>query len=183
VLVVVAIAGLLYLLLQPAVGGSPPLCGAAGCGNVVEMRKLIESGRADVEEHDGNNRTALHYSAYYGQRDAARLLIEKGANVNAADRYGETPLHAAAYYGKIDVIEILLANGAELNALDHRGGQTPLDHAENRIRWLAEERAERKSQHKEDAQADAIETRTCNEVVKFLISKGAKRSSALKDRP
>lgn len=35
-----------------------------------------------------------------GQRDAAQLLIDRGADVNSKnDNLGSTPIHEAAYYG------------------------------------------------------------------------------------
>lgn len=95
---------------------------------------LIESG-ADVNaivEHveDKNsfstkeynyNETPLHSAATRGQDEIVKLLLEKGANVNAKDYNGETPLMWAAELEKYSTIEILLENGADINSCDNNG--------------------------------------------------------------
>lgn len=39
--------------------------------------------------------TALHLAARYARSDAAKRLLESGADANAQDHAGRTPLHAA----------------------------------------------------------------------------------------
>ena len=56
----------------------------------------------------------------------ARLLISRGAKVNAIDKYGSTPLHVAAYYGKLKVAQLLMDNGAEKN-IKTDYGKKPID--------------------------------------------------------
>jgi ankyrin repeat protein len=53
----------------------------------------------------------------------ARLLIERGANVNArSSNLGRTPLLiAAGYPGTVSLLELLLAHGADLRARDQAG--------------------------------------------------------------
>lgn len=55
------------------------------------------------------------------QFEKAKLLIEKGANVNSKDKYGDTPLHAAILQGNIEIAKLLLKNGADINAKDNSG--------------------------------------------------------------
>lgn len=59
--------------------------------------------------------------------EAAKALIERGANVNARDD-GQTPLIRAAQRGHIEVAKVLLEHGADVNARDD-DGQTALMHA------------------------------------------------------
>ena len=68
--------------------------------------------------------TALHGAVDEGRRDIAELLIAKGADVNAKDNKGRTSLHLAAWY-QPDMVELLLAHGADVNAKDNKG-RTPL---------------------------------------------------------
>ena len=60
--------------------------------------------------------------------DLMRLLIERGANVNAADKAGLTALHQVVLEpGKFELAELLIAQGANVNVRDNEG-YTPLDH-------------------------------------------------------
>jgi ankyrin repeat protein len=63
--------------------------------------------------------TLLHVAAEYGLLDFARLLLDRGADVNALGGSGQTPLfHAVSQFGDygIEVARLLLDLGAEANA-------------------------------------------------------------------
>jgi len=63
--------------------------------------------------------TPLHVASMAGNFHAARVLIEKGAEVNARDdRDGRTPLHTACLWGSISVLRLLIKAGADINARD-----------------------------------------------------------------
>ena len=75
--------------------------------------------------------TPLHLAAIFSHYEIAKLLISKGADVNARNDDGFTPLHQAAYSfstgpQKIRTIELLIAKGANVNSKGESGG-TPLD--------------------------------------------------------
>lgn len=44
--------------------------------------------------------TPLHIASHYGNQKIAKLLIQKGADVNYAAKHNITPLHVAAKWGK-----------------------------------------------------------------------------------
>ena len=68
---------------------------------------------------------SLHVAAKENAFNLARLLIEKGANVNGRDLRDFTPLHIAAKYAGLAMTELLLANSADVEAVDE-GYWTPL---------------------------------------------------------
>jgi ankyrin repeat protein/beta-lactamase regulating signal transducer with metallopeptidase domain len=85
---------------------------------------LLDKG-SDINADDGG--WTLLYDAilydYYGDKgkDAIKLLISKGANVNIKDSAGCTPLHYAIWMGYGDIVETLINNGADVNAEDNDG--------------------------------------------------------------
>jgi ankyrin repeat protein len=82
--------------------------------------------------------TALHYAAKGGLPPMVRLLLDRGAEVNAVSVSGWTPLHDAVYYtiwndlrqGE-EIIRMLCAAGADIDVESTAGGRIrPLDIAE-----------------------------------------------------
>ena len=64
-------------------------------------------------------------------RQMTRLLIERGADVNAAQTAGYRPLHQAAVTGRDDLVRLLLDAGADRTARCDRG-KTPAEYARER---------------------------------------------------
>jgi ankyrin repeat protein len=83
-------------------GGMTPLLYAARDGYASVARKLIDAG-ADLELGDANNIRPLVMSLINNNLAVARLLLAKGANVNADDFWGRTPLWAAVEYRNLDM--------------------------------------------------------------------------------
>ncbi|MCJ1250247.1 hypothetical protein MMC30_007473 [Trapelia coarctata] len=78
-----------------------------------------------VNLFDKKGRTPLHLTAWGDHQVAIRLLLDKGADIQAQDKRGQTPLHSAVYEKNKAVIRLLLDKGADVDAQDKRG-QTPL---------------------------------------------------------
>jgi ankyrin repeat protein len=59
-------------------------------------------------------------------KNVVKLLLDKGANVNALDSEGETPLFSAVRNADVEIVELLVKHGA---SVDVRNGSflTPLD--------------------------------------------------------
>ena len=81
--------------------------------------------RAAPREPDGGALTALVYAARTGRIDAARALLDGGADVNQTTRYGWSPLLAATQNQNYQMAKFLIERGANVN-LANKGGWTPL---------------------------------------------------------
>lgn len=120
------------------VRGSPQALVAAGeAGDLAALRRMPEAG-TPVDGRDGRQRTALLAATQANRIDAARLLIERGANVNVnhVNRLGWTALLEAIILGDggaahTEIVRLLVAGGADVNLADAQG-VTPLAHAEQR---------------------------------------------------
>jgi len=82
------------------------------------IEHLIEKG-ADVNyKNTPDGWTGLHFAIFSGADDVARLLIEKGANVNAIADDGTTPLILAAKNDSVFIAKLLLEKKANVNWRD-----------------------------------------------------------------
>ena len=98
---------------------------AARKGNIVAVEYHLAAG-VDVSAKDESGRTPIYAATVGGDKEVVKLLIAKGADVNAKAGISEkTPLHEAASSGHKEVVELLIANGADVNA-KKKFGRTPL---------------------------------------------------------
>ncbi len=74
---------------------------------------------------DGGELTPLVYAARSGAIDAARALLDAGADVNQVTRYGWSPLLAATQNRNYQMGKFLIENGADVN-IANKGGWTNL---------------------------------------------------------
>lgn len=100
---------------------------AALFGDAAEVEKLLTANRSLVTAVSPDGWFALHLAAHFGHADAARLLINKGAQVNACSTNASRnmALHAAAAGRSQTVAKLLIEAGADVNARQG-GGFTPL---------------------------------------------------------
>ena len=119
------------------------LINAVRRGDIPEVQALLISG-ADANGVGSTGSTPLTQAAETGNLVIARLLLDRGANVNYPNRRGFTPLHIAVD-ASIDatiqdagkqgdeetkMIELLLEYDASTTVPDHHN-KTPLDLAAN----------------------------------------------------
>jgi len=75
-----------------------------------------------VDARDGRRRTALLAATHANRIDAARLLIERGADVNAKDEIQDSPFLYAGAEGRLEILRMTIAAGANLNSTNRYGG-------------------------------------------------------------
>jgi uncharacterized protein len=96
--------------------GVTPMSEAAVSANPAMLDRLLAAG-ADMESPNGDGQTALMVVARTGQVEAARVLIKKGAKVNAVEKWhGQSPLMWAVAQGHTAMVKELIASGADVNA-------------------------------------------------------------------
>ena len=96
-------------------GAITPLFMACTNGDAAMIEALLKAG-ADAKSVKANGTTALMTASASGSADAAKVLIENGAEVNTKEAvYGQTALMFAASLGRDGVIKVLMEHGAEAN--------------------------------------------------------------------
>jgi ankyrin repeat protein len=103
--------------------GSTPLMAAAGLG-------APRGGDEEVTEAGDRNDPV----------DVMKVLVEKGADVNAANDLGMTPMHYAVQRGADRIIEYLASKGARFDT-KNKQGRTPADLARGRTAALVKQLA------------------------------------------
>ena len=104
--------------------GIGPIHRAASFGDVDRLTALLTARPDAVDECDAVGLTPLQYAACWSQIPAAKLLIERGANVDLAKSW--TPLHYAAAAGQEELAEALLEAGADIDVRSKADDTTPL---------------------------------------------------------
>jgi ankyrin repeat protein len=87
---------------------------AAETGDIQEIERLLLS-EYDVNLFDDMGYTPLHRAVVGGQSEAADVLLQHGALVNANDdaTIGETPLALAVQGESVELVRLLLESGAD----------------------------------------------------------------------
>jgi ankyrin repeat protein len=107
--------------------GSLDMFEAAALGDLDRLEGLLDAQPISATAYSGDGFTALHLAAFFGAPEAAALLIQRGAEVDALGRgwMTGTALHSAVSRLQSDVVRILLEAGANPN-VRQSAGWTPL---------------------------------------------------------
>ena len=129
-------------LIDPLRNAAPALdvFEAAALGNEERLRELIAADPACVRAWSGDGGTALHFAAFFRQPGAARLLIERGAEVAVHARgFGRVaPIHSAAASRSREIVQMLLERGAPVDDVQEGGWTALMSAAHSGDRELAE---------------------------------------------
>ncbi len=91
-----------------------------------DMLQYMESWINIMEVQLVEGATALHIAVASRQYDAAKLLIEKGADVNAQTEYGMHPVDFAAIGDELKLLRLMLMHGADPEKPSTEAGLRPL---------------------------------------------------------
>jgi ankyrin repeat protein len=128
--------------------GATPFLRAAQSGDIVLMKLLLEHG-ADPNIPTDHKVTPLMVASGIGwvegvtyewspeqTREAVKMLLDLGADVNAQDELdGRTALMGAAHKGRNDIVQLLVDHGADLSL--HDIGSRDSIHALSGLTWQA----------------------------------------------
>jgi len=104
-----------------------PLIESTMQSDVNRIEQLLKSG-ADINEPGGRyGETALMAASRKGNFDIVKLLISKGADVNAKGTYGDTALIAASWGCQLDIVKYLIEKNAKINEKNKSYGSTALN--------------------------------------------------------
>jgi len=106
--------------------GTHPIWVAAAAGNKDRVLQLFDNKPEMVNWRNESGFAPLHWAAMQETVDAAKLLLEVGANVAVKQgKYGGTPLQYAASHGSVEICRVLLSHDASVDQPDNFG-LTPL---------------------------------------------------------
>jgi uncharacterized protein len=118
---------------------------ASAAGRAERVRELLDEDPSLANAWADDGFQPLGLASFFGHVEAARLLVERGAEVNSASRNDMKvmPLHSAVATGdpdaRYELAKLLLEQGADPNALQ-QDDYTPLmaaeHHGDVRLRGL-----------------------------------------------
>src|SRR5262245_45449913 len=118
---------------------------AAAVGRTDRLRELLDEDASLANARADDGFQPLGLASFFGHVEAARLLVERGSEINSASRNDMKvmPLHSAAATGdpavRYELAKLLLDNGADPNARQ-QDDFTPLmaaeHHGDERLRDL-----------------------------------------------
>ena len=154
--------------------GSQPTVRPPGAGGGSHGVGIVRGGVPPQGEQPPapGGMTALSFAAREGRLEAARLLLDAGADVNAREANGISPLVMAITNRHTPVAALLLARGADPNAADW-WGRTPL--------WSAVDM--RNLDLDSRTFENGVERGPVLELIDALIAKGADVNARVKEFP
>ena len=163
---------------------------------------LLERG-ANIEAKDIYGFTPLHLAAFNNNQETVKLLLKKGAEINATDhRRGDTPLHGSIRdWRSPEIIKDLLNVGTNLE-IRNTNGKTAKDIAQEERYFQALRLIEAEEQRREDFyagrgsecaelqaltslfgdEADLIEKEVAQEITDYVLPDRFVRLLALKKK-
>ena len=160
-----------------------------GDESIKRFEQMFRTEKFDFDYRGDKGGNILHYAVMLENLDRVKILVEKGADVNATDNHGQTPLHQAVegvHYsddksGNMEIVKYLVEHGADVNAKSNLE-DTVLHRASawgnlELIKYLVEHGADvnEKDWKQETPLYKAVQAHTENQLdlVQFLVEHGA----------
>lgn len=102
--------------------GLSPLDIAATINDVESARVLLDAG-ADPNRRNALDRkkSAIHYAAINAATGVARLLLDRGVDIDTRCGIGATPVTWAAFTSTLESVKLFVERGADLTVVDSYG--------------------------------------------------------------
>lgn len=116
--------------------GISPLLEAVKHGDTKALKKLVASGRVDLDTRDKDGNNAMMFllieSSFVASSEKfvpmCKILLDAGMNINAVNNRNETVLMLSIVKDIRDMVRFLIESGADINIPD-KNGNTPLINA------------------------------------------------------
>ncbi len=103
------------------------LATAIDSGSVAAVRRLLDSGTSPDTMVYGA--PAIMWAVWDDRYYVAKLLVDRGADVNRCDAEGYTSLMSACGTSNLRIVKLLLDNGADVNVVERTYGMSALQSA------------------------------------------------------
>jgi ankyrin repeat protein len=94
--------------------------------NLEALKQHIAAGSNINEKDPFGGSSPLISACVFGKPEAARILIDAGADLNFQNNDGSTPLHTSAFFCHPDIVKMLLDKGAD-KTIKNKYGATPYE--------------------------------------------------------
>lgn len=96
-------------------------------GNISALEDHLSRNPTTIGEVDDKGYTALHWAAYFDEKEIAELVLSKRSELSIAENArGNHPLHLAAQQNSLRVLQVIIDRAAPCLNHQNHWGETPL---------------------------------------------------------
>ncbi|XP_046552973.1 kinase D-interacting substrate of 220 kDa-like [Haliotis rubra] len=97
-------------------------------GSLAEVKRILDTGRADINCRGVFGMTPVLWAAWWGHRDVVELLVSRGADVSLVDDVGNNTLHWACMGGDRKTVKfVLVLKMVDINVRNNTGQTGAVD--------------------------------------------------------